>query len=392
MLTKPIQEKRAVVNDLADQAASELKYLQRKQSMGLAVNADKQTVKTMYKSGVGKMPPQAQKSEMHTLFAGNPSARNAPSYWLEFYDKMHRPGYVLLNLWKAWLKDAGTSYSLCFWDWLIKTKQTVNDKRPARSNESGPGGPAEITQNVRYLNSYERHDYIIRAVGGNTCGLTDHNGTAYDTEPESTEFSGEGWAIFVMDQKDVIYAGTHVLGIFHHSSFLAGAPVKSAGEMIVTTGVLRVLTGKSGHYKPGPEETRRMLAVLIAKNCVAKTAVVKPFQQPWCNAIQWYNAGPTGTVTPATRAEVLSQIPASAQSKIFSLELPPPELARALQGGIPGVGNRAWLSVPGPFPRALPPVRGSSDAGPPGIGDPPAGAATVPRYPAPSRPARRPPP
>ena len=194
---------------------------------------------------------------------------------------------------------------------------------PGQAQRERPGGPAEITQNVRYLNSFERHDYIIRAVGGNTCGLTDHNGTNYDTQPESTEFSGEGWAIFVMDQKDVIYAGTHVLGIFHHSSFLAGAPVKSAGEMIVNKGVLRVLTGKSGHYKPGPEETRRMLAVLIAKNCVAKTAVVKPFQQPWCNAIQWYNAGPTGTVTPATRAEVLSQIPAPAQSKIFSLELPP---------------------------------------------------------------------
>ena len=63
--------------------------------------------------------------------------------------------------------------------------------------------------------------------------LHDHNGDAYDTSRESTEASGQGWAIFVMDEKGNVYAGTHLFGVFHHSSFLGGAPARAAGEIIV---------------------------------------------------------------------------------------------------------------------------------------------------------------
>ena len=39
---------------------------------------------------------------------------------------------------------------------------------------------------------------------------------------------------------------------FHHSSFVAGAPVIAAGEMIISRGRLIALTNHSGHYLPPP--------------------------------------------------------------------------------------------------------------------------------------------
>lgn len=37
---------------------------------------------------------------------------------------------------------------------------------------------------------------------------------------------------------------------FHHSSFLGGKPVASAGEIVVEKGIIKEVTRKSGHYQP----------------------------------------------------------------------------------------------------------------------------------------------
>jgi hypothetical protein len=37
---------------------------------------------------------------------------------------------------------------------------------------------------------------------------------------------------------------------FHHSSFLAGEPVASAGEIRAKNGVLELVSNASGHYEP----------------------------------------------------------------------------------------------------------------------------------------------
>jgi hypothetical protein len=52
-----------------------------------------------------------------------------------------------------------------------------------------------------------------------------------------------------------------VKGLFHHSSFLGGAPVLGAGEWQVRTGLLRLITAKSGHYQP---EMRHFVGVLTS--------------------------------------------------------------------------------------------------------------------------------
>jgi Domain of unknown function (DUF4157) len=46
---------------------------------------------------------------------------------------------------------------------------------------------------------------------------------------------------------------------FHHSSFLRGAPVVAAGELVFENGVLKTVTNQSGHYQPGFEHIIQVL-------------------------------------------------------------------------------------------------------------------------------------
>jgi hypothetical protein len=63
-----------------------------------------------------------------------------------------------------------------------------------------------------------------------------------------------------MDENGKIIASkVHSIGKFHHSSFLSGQPVASAGEISVEQGVVREITRRSGHYKPTAEQLNQFL-------------------------------------------------------------------------------------------------------------------------------------
>ncbi len=56
---------------------------------------------------------------------------------------------------------------------------------------------------------------------------------------------------YVMDDAGNIYISNyHAGGKFHHSSFLAGGPVAAAGQISARNGVVKIITRKSGHYRP----------------------------------------------------------------------------------------------------------------------------------------------
>ena len=75
--------------------------------------------------------------------------------------------------------------------------------------------------------------------------MVDSVGTPLDTSNSNT-----GKYIFVMNSQGQIFAGAPRIFEFHHSSFLAGAPVASAGEIDVAHGLLLMNNNDSGHYKP----------------------------------------------------------------------------------------------------------------------------------------------
>lgn len=118
---------------------------------------------------------------------------------------------------------------------------------------------------VQYLNADEREKYRL---DGDSSGFRHAStGLAYDTSEESTAFSGTGYAIFVVSGDDQLYAGSHKVSQFHHSSFMAGGDVKAAGELKIEPGgeeggKLSQVTNKSGHYHPTTAHLARTLILL----------------------------------------------------------------------------------------------------------------------------------
>ena len=108
-----------------------------------------------------------------------------------------------------------------------------------------------------YLSNSARASYRIEFEGG----LLMWRGKPFDTGKMKSYWSPEGRAIYVVDKQGRFYAAEQHLpddrfddSRFHHSSFLAGAPVFGAGEMQVAAGKLDVLTAQSGHYRPTHKE------------------------------------------------------------------------------------------------------------------------------------------
>ncbi len=96
----------------------------------------------------------------------------------------------------------------------------------------------------------ERKPYMLTFMNGKVL----RGGELFDTSKCETAHSGRGWAIYVVSPRGQWFAGSHRVGAFHHSTFLGGRPVLSAGEMQVSKGVVTLLTAKSGHYQPTMEQ------------------------------------------------------------------------------------------------------------------------------------------
>ena len=86
-----------------------------------------------------------------------------------------------------------------------------------------------------------------------------HNSTGSLLDTGSAK---DGKFIFVMDPQGRIFAGAPRIFEFHHSSFLAGADVVSAGEMDVASGMLLMHDNNSGHYKPTDKHNDQFVSEL----------------------------------------------------------------------------------------------------------------------------------
>lgn len=120
---------------------------------------------------------------------------------------------------------------------------------------------------VKYLNKYERIEFKLSVKEGK---IYDNSGNLFDTTDAGNLF-GDGKAIFVMDENGQIFASKYQeFGEFHHSSFLSGNPVASAGELKVTKGVIEEVTRKSGHYRPPEDINKQLIKVLEEKGVNTK--------------------------------------------------------------------------------------------------------------------------
>jgi len=114
---------------------------------------------------------------------------------------------------------------------------------------------------VKYLDAAARRSYELEVKGGQLW----QGGEPFSTDELQTEFSGVGVAIWVASPDGRYFAGNHVRGEFHHSSFLAGGSVTCAGEMAVHQGQIKMLNAKTGHYRTQRAEFANALKNLQGK-------------------------------------------------------------------------------------------------------------------------------
>jgi hypothetical protein len=242
--------------------------------------------------------------------------RLEPEYVWEALDPKHHAGAWLAKVWEDWLKQKMT---LSFWDFVKK-----NEENPKYGNY----------YQIKYIKESELQDYKVTIAGGQ---LTKGKGPAasaprFDTRNMTVFFNGyhHGWGIYVQDLFNNIYSGPALetdkitIGIdpeskqervtdrrcqiLHHSSFLAGKPIKCAGEWMVEEGRLICISMMTGHYKTKVPQFQEFLRYLAKSGLNLKRITVKwpwPARKPAYGWVKYYRA--SDFVDRATRVEYMQE-------------------------------------------------------------------------------------
>ncbi|MDB6081196.1 MAG: protein IQM2-like [Chlamydiia bacterium] len=113
---------------------------------------------------------------------------------------------------------------------------------------------------VLYLTPSAASTYIV----------TFQNGKAM----QSGSIIPDGRYMYVIDATGAnLYVGKKVVGSFHHSSFVSGAPVQSAGRLYIKDGIIYEADMTSGHYKPTIRNGRRLLTYLSDPSRMGNQAI-----------------------------------------------------------------------------------------------------------------------
>lgn len=269
----------------------------------------KKIVKT--DSSTSQIPGKTKTLSYSDSLDGEDSDQN---YWLEAWDALHRPAFILggndlnqggkfakwveecgiiewlneknkryqdmrtafdeqkkngvADFWK-WKETSGYATdsspppdTISFWDWLelkMQKKEFEKDEKIKQINYLDPDEQEEIRQpreekrqeRVRYLESKEeRKNKEVTISGGQWTEASGDPLSSMGKTALGAPGDGKNWMIFVLSPDGKFYADAHEEGKYHHSSALAGIPVKGAGAIKVIGGTLEEISDKSGHYKP----------------------------------------------------------------------------------------------------------------------------------------------
>ncbi|PIN16826.1 hypothetical protein CDL12_10528 [Handroanthus impetiginosus] len=167
-------------------------------------------------------------------------------HWIEAIDPRHRYGHSLHFYFDEWHK---TNSGQPFFYWLdLGDGKEVDLEECPRSKLR--------QQCIKYLGPKEREHYEFLVVDGKI--LHKLTRKPLDTNQGSP---GSKW-IFVMSTFKILYIGEKKKGLFHHSSFLAGAATLAAGRLVAEDGILKSISAYSGHYKPTDESLDSFLSFL----------------------------------------------------------------------------------------------------------------------------------
>jgi hypothetical protein len=195
---------------------------------------------------------------------------------------------LMLNLWKMY----GLPLAIPFNPWLdhlVLPELVVDPEMKYIKHCIGTALDVQskrdiVNKMVTYLSPTERKKYVIKIENG---VVYEADGkTRFHTGKKRTDSRGKGWAIFVVSMDNVFYSHSHKTGYFHHSSFLSGGVVQSAGEISVNHGSVVAITNKTGHYMADTAMLTRALFLLYLNGVDMNNVTVNI--QPG-DKKKWYN-------------------------------------------------------------------------------------------------------
>ncbi|TYZ61949.1 hypothetical protein PybrP1_000683, partial [[Pythium] brassicae (nom. inval.)] len=214
-------------------------------------------------------------------------------FWLEALDAQHRYGFHLRAFHRAW-KDAvapADRRNASFFFWL--------DRGAGRALELPECSRHALqSRRVEYCDAAARRAYEVQLVPASERDSEsgDDNAApvravfAATQRPVHTDALSK-W-IFVVALDGRLYVGRKRKGAFHHSSFVAGAPILAAGKLMVQHGQLVAIEPHSGHYKPTSRNLAALCGVLRAQGvALAHVAFIRPKK--------WASTWPFPDVLPA---------------------------------------------------------------------------------------------
>lgn len=146
---------------------------------------------------------------------------------------------------------------------FVKSLQRLEEKKNAPDTRPNlrPSIVKAFVKGVAYLDEKTRPSYRVTF----TNGIGMYREKLFNTRAMKTVFSGPGFGIWVMDRAGEMYAGSHIYGQFHHSSFFAGGDIKAGGEIRANDGRIELISGKSGHYQPPIDNLVTAVRILQAR-------------------------------------------------------------------------------------------------------------------------------
>lgn len=181
-------------------------------------------------------------------------------YWKEKLDHRHRDSRELNQLQRLWKQDPAGGRD--FFAWLEK-----NDAKLPHKTK------------VEQFTTYAQRRPFHASFGS--------DGSIRMVDPTHREFvSGHtGEMIFAASHDDQVFVGIKNLGKFHHSTFMGGDAVQSAGTLKLDKGRIVEINDHSGHYTPGVPEMKAMVRLLQKQGVdvsgiIVKTQGTKPMPAP----------------------------------------------------------------------------------------------------------------
>ncbi|KAK9079188.1 hypothetical protein SSX86_000858 [Deinandra increscens subsp. villosa] len=170
----------------------------------------------------------------------------ALQHWLEAIDPRHRYGHNLQFYYVKWLHCQSVQ-PFFYWLDIGEGKEANLEKCPR---------PKLQQQCIKYLSPIEREAYEVTVEDGKFVYKLSRK--LVDTRSGAANAK---W-IFVLSTSNVMYVGKKHKGKFQHSSFLAGGATLSAGQLVVTDGILKAVWPHSGHYLPTEENFDAFMSFL----------------------------------------------------------------------------------------------------------------------------------